>query len=848
MYHARTTDKVTSSERTHSGIVRKLAGECVVLLRNHKHVLPIEEPSAVALYGNGARHTIKGGTGSGDVNSRYVVNVEQGLEEAGFTITTGPWLDAFDKAFEKHTADYLAEVKRRAEQAGIPEAMIMFDFVPGIAPITAVDPDDAKKTDTAIYVLSRDSGEGGDRRAVKGDFYLSDEEEAAFDVITTSFKKSILVLNTGGIVSLGEYAGRFSAILLIGQLGNLTGNIAADVITGRSVPSGRLTDTWCFDYSKYPNSDNFSINNGNTDDEYYTEGVYVGYRYFDSFGIRPDFPFGFGLDYTVFDYSLKYLEVDGLDVKGVVKFYNNGSYKGKHVVQFYVASPCLMLDKPCKELVGFVKSDLILPEGDGYSDFSFSLAQIANYCDECESKVLEPGEYIILMGDNALDVYPIARIVIEEKIITEKLRNVFGNSGIEDEYKNPGTAPKIKVNDIAPIKVDLSKVQTFEARYVDEREALADNRPGEDLKFGDILKGEASVEEFVAKLTVEQMAKLCVGDYSSDLVQTSNVVGSASSKVPGAAAETIETYKDDLGIPSMVLADGPAGLRLQPHFKTTADGTKIPGGEVFGMSFNPFPDDIPADAVDYYQFCTAIPIATALGQSYNPKLIEQIGRAVGEEMKEYYVHCWLAPGMNIHRNPLCGRNFEYFSEDPLLTGKCAAAMTRGVQSLGGQGTSIKHFACNNQEVNRMFSNSHVSERTIRNLYLRSFEIAVKESQPYTVMSSYNLINGTHSANHVGLCRHVLRDEWGFEGLVMTDWYTSQAFEGLGDFKNAKYPISSSVDCIKSGNDWQMPGCEKNVTDIIEAVGNGSLQIADLQFCVCNIIRMAVKCFKDGSDI
>ena len=229
-------------------------------------------------------------------------------------------------------------------------------------------------------------------------------------------------------------------------------------------------------------------------------------------------------------------------------------------------------------------------------------------------------------------------------------------------------------------------------------------------------------------------------------------------------------------------------------------------------------------------------------------LISEIGSAVGEEMKEYYVQFWLAPGMNIHRNPLCGRNFEYYSEDPFLSGMCASAMTDGVQKWGIGGTTIKHFCCNNQEVNRMYSNSRVTERTLRNLYLRGFEIAVRRSQPYSVMSSYNLLNGTHTANHIGLCKRVLRDEWGFKGVVMTDWFTSQAVFGLSDPSKAKYPHSSSVECIRSGNDWQMPGCKLNVTDIIDAVNDGSLPKADLQWCACNIIRMAAKCFKDGRTV
>ena len=843
-YHARTSDKITNEEIAHSDSVRSLAGECVVILRNDG-TLPIMKPSGIALYGNGARHTIKGGTGSGDVNSRYVVNIDEGLRDAGFEITTDEWLDSYDAIVKKNIDDYMDGVRRKAAAKGVPEIMVMLEAGPEVPSIPPVEvKDDA---DTVIYVLSRDSGEGYDRKAVKGDYFLTDEEEAAFDIITSSYKRSILVLNVGGIVSLGGYADKFSSIVLLSQLGNLTGNICADVITGKSDPSGRLTDTWAFDYQKYPNSETFSHNNGNTDDEYYNEGVYVGYRYFDSFGVKPDYPFGYGLGYTTFDMKTVSVNADGISLTVKVSVTNTGSRDGKETVQIYVASPHEMLDKPYKELVAFVKSDVLSPGEEQILTAAFSLTQTASYCDGCESKVIEPGEYILLVGKNSEDVKPEAKFTVSDKIITEKLRNVFGGSGITDELKNPGKASVPSAEDIPVFDVDASAVKLFEAEYVDKREELEDNRCDEHLMLQDVISGKASVEELTAQLSVEEMAALCVGNYGPDPDLSQSIVGAASVQVPGAAAETIATYEESRGIPSMVLADGPAGLRLQPHYKTTVDGKKLPGGDIFGLSYTPFPADTPEDAVDYYQYCTAIPIATALAQSFNTDLIASMGKIVGEEMKEYFVHFWLAPGMNIHRNPLCGRNFEYYSEDPCLTGKCAAAMTNGVQTFGGQGTTIKHFCCNNQEVNRMFSNSHVSERTLRNLYLRGFEIAVKESQPYSVMSSYNLLNGTHTANNIGLCRNVLRDEWGFKGVVMTDWFTSQETE-LNDFRNAKYPISSSVECIRSGNDWQMPGCKKNVTDIIDAVRDGVLPKADLQFCASNIIRMAVECFKDGRSI
>ena len=842
-YHARTNDKITPEEIAHSNTVRKLAGECVVVLENDG-ALPIEEPCKVALFGNGARHTIKGGTGSGDVNSRYVVNIDEGLKEAGFEITTGAWLDEYDAIVKKHLEDYMAEVRRRCENTGYNEITVMLEFAPSIPHMPPIDTSD--DADTAIYVLSRDSGEGYDRKADKGDFFLTDEEEEAFETITTAYARSILVLNVGGIISLGKYAKKFSSVILLSQLGNLTGNICADVITGKCDPSGRLTDTWDWDYYKYPNSETFSMNNGNTDDEYYTEGPYIGYRYFDSFGLKPDYPFGYGLGYTSFDTDLKSVKVNGLEVEAEFNVANIGGRAGKEVVQVYVASPHDLLDKPFKELTAFVKTDTVEPGQSTTVKASFNLAQVASYCDKCESRVLERGTYYVLAGKNSEEVEAIAKLIVTDDIETEHLKNVFGESGIAEEYTNPGKAAPIDDFGVEEFTIDASGVAVYTPAYSEACTELVDTRKGETLRFEDVLAGKATVEELVAQLEVEQMAALCVGDFGADLDLA--VVGNASAQVPGAAAETISTYESSRGIPSMILADGPAGLRLYPHFMTTKEGERIPGGDMFGLSFTPFPDEIPEGAVDYYQYCTAIPIATALAQSFNMDLIYEIGYAVGEEMKEYYVQFWLAPGMNIHRNPLCGRNFEYYSEDPYLSGLCAAAMTDGVQKWGIGGTTIKHFCCNNQETNRMYSNSRVSERTLRNLYLRSFEITVRKSQPYSVMSSYNLLNGTHTANHVGLCKSVLRDEWGFKGVVMTDWFTSQAVYGLSDPSKAKYPHSSSVECIRSGNDWQMPGCKKNVTDIIDAVNDGSLPKADLQWCTCNIIRMAVKCFKDGRTI
>lgn len=330
-----------------------------------------------------------------------------------------------------------------------------------------------------------------------------------------------------------------------------------------------------------------------------------------------------------------------------------------------------------------------------------------------------------------------------------------------------------------------------------------DKRKDEVLTLEDVKAGNATLDELTAQLTVEEMAELCVGTERRN--GDGNVIGSASSCVPGAAGDTTSNLLETRKVPNLIQADGPAGLRLETP-------------------------------------CTAIPIATTLAQSWDMDLIHRMGKLVGEEMKQLHVDLWLAPGMNIHRNPLCGRNFEYYSEDPVLTGLCAATETKGVQSQKGKGTTIKHFAGNNQEDNRMFTNAHISERALREIYLKGFEIAVKTAQPYAIMTSYNLINGVHSANNYDMLQNIARDEWGFEGLVMTDWYTSQDTTEMGMVSpSGKYSHSSSVQCIKAGNDLQMPGCQQNVDDIVEAVNEGKeITKADLQRCAKHILSVALK--------
>jgi beta-glucosidase len=836
-FYALTSDEVTSLEKENQALVRSLAGECMVVLENDG-ALPLgKEERTIVLYGSGARNTVKGGTGSGDVNSREVVNIYEGLKAEGFNILSDDWLDRYDKTLEDATNAYMADINEKAAKQHVPPIMIMFS-TPFVAPdeelITQV-----KDADIAIYVISRNSGEGADRYDVKKDYELDDNEVKNIQFLAANYKKTIVLLNTGGVIDTKVLRNTdgINAVMIAGQMGNIGGNIVSDVLTGKSIPSGKLTDTWAENYSDYPSSATFSHNNGNIDDEYYTEGIYVGYRYFDTFGIKPAYSFGYGKGYTDFAYEVDDVIADEKKVYVSVTVTNTGSkYAGREVIQVYVTSPEGGIDKPFKELRGFAKTSLLGPSQKETVTITFDTASMASYDITRASYVLEKGNYIIRVGNSCDNTRPAAVLTLDRDIVTVKCRNLFGLDEAVEEIQ----APKREKEDISGLKeiaLDSSKFTTSVIEYQIDRPVLEDKRSGEKLTMDDVKAGNATLKELVAQLTLEEMANLCVGlfDHSA-----SNVVGSASGSVVGAAGETIGI--PDRKIIPTVNADGPAGLRLQPHFKTTADGQVLPGGEVFGMSRNPFPEDTPEDAIDYYQYCTAIPIASTLAQSWDMELIEKMGHIVGTEMQQFHVHLWLAPGMNIHRNPLCGRNFEYYSEDPLIAGSCAAADTKGVQSFAGQGTTIKHFAANSQEDNRMYNNAHISERTLREIYLKGFEIAVKDSQPLSVMTSYNLINGIHSANSKDLLQGALRDEWGFKGFVMTDWFSSQDARSIGLAPaNVKYDCASSPDCIKAGNDVQMPGSKQNVDDIIKGVEDGRITLGDVQFCALNILGVVAKC-------
>ena len=801
------TDEIQNYEIEHQEEVRRLAGECMVILENDG-VLPLQAGTKkIALFGTGARHTIKGGTGSGDVNVRENISIAQGLERAGFKFVTEGWLDQYDRLYADAQEAYAKKLNEFTEKTGKPSMLYAFENPfeePEQPEITEAD---VKEADAAIYVISRNSGEGKDRRAEKGDYYLSDRELQNIRFMTEHYKNCIVLLNVGGVIDLTALKAieGVQAIMLVGQTGNMGGYAVADVLTAKTIPSGKLTDTWARSYEDYPSSATFSHRDGNLDDEYYSDGIYVGYRYFDTFGVMPLYCFGYGKSYTEFEMKTINVTADEKQVQVEVEVTNIGDkYPGKEVVQVYYSAPDGIMEKPTQELAGFAKTKLLAPGEKDVVTITFATTDMAYDA----AWVMEEGEYTIRVGNSSRNTEAVAVIDLDEQVTTLQLKRLMRDTIAVRELHH-----MIPIFDIEfdfgvpaiPFRIML-QAENFKKELVEYevmRRTLMDKRKDEVLTLEDVKAGSATLDELTAQLTVEEMAELCVGTERRN--GDGNVIGSASSGVPGAAGDTTSSLLETRKVPNLIQADGPAGLRLETP-------------------------------------CTAIPIATTLAQSWDMNLIHRMGELVGEEMKQLHVDLWLAPGMNIHRNPLCGRNFEYYSEDPVLTGLCAATETKGVQSQKGKGTTIKHFAGNNQEDNRMFTNAHISERALREIYLKGFEIAVKTAQPYAIMTSYNLINGVHSANNYDMLQNIARDEWGFEGLVMTDWYTSQDTTEMGMVSpSGKYSHSSSVQCIKAGNDLQMPGCQQNVDDIVEAVNEGKeITKADLQRCAKHILSVALK--------
>ncbi len=764
---------VTASYK-HTSLSRKAATEGMVLLKNENNALPLRKGEKIALFGKATIEYIKGGGGSGDVHTPYICNIFEGFQEKDVDIYM-PLVDFYKEYVKRESVNIPTQTQINATW-DIVNAMefctkrddMTYDtfasmHVPEAEVPAELIEDAAKNADTAIITISRFSAEGVDRRPQGGDYYLSDLEKNLIDKAGKLFKKVIIVINSGATIDCEYFAENkdVDAILFTWQGGLEGGAAIADILTGDVNPSGKLVDTIAKSYDFFPCKDDFWECFDHLD---YSDDIYVGYRYFETVPGGKEmvrYPFGFGLSYTSFAVTNKVcLENDG-KILAIAEVKNTGNVAGREVVQVYYSAPQGKLGKPAKVLSAYKKTKLLQPGEKETLVMSFEINSMASFDDlgkvQKSAYILEKGTYSFFIGT---DVRNAEKVGFEYKLNEDVVTEQLKN------WCKPFRLQKRMVSDGTFENLPTGE----ESYYYAENKPTGAVAPEKEVMF-DKVGEEISIDEFVAQFTLEELMDF-VGGHAPTGVANTGCFGGLKR----------------LGVPPVPTADGPAGLRLEPE-------TGIP--------------------------TTAWPCATLLACTWDEDLISQVGAGGGAEIRENNLGVWLAPALNIHRDPLCGRNFEYYSEDPLVAGKCAAAATRGVQSQK-VAVSIKHFACNNKEANRMGCDSRISERALREIYLKGFEIAVKESDPWTVMSSYNLINGQHTSESWELLTGILRNEWGFKGMVVTDW----------GVKND--PVKE----VRAGNDMKMHCGYPE--DLKAGFEDGRITRADLELCVKRILEMFLK--------
>ena len=808
-YYGALSAAVSPRETENTALAREAAREGFVLLQNDG-ALPLQN-RRIALYGMGARKTVKGGTGSGAVQERHSVSIAEGLLNAGYEITTGQYLDDYDQTYETAYQTWHTMVSERV--AGMPIMQVMAELGilggfqwPAGRRITAQDIA-ASETDTAIYVIARQAGEGNDRKYEPGDWFLSEDEKANLTLVAAAYPHTIVVINVGGQIDLSwtDDIEGINALVYFVQGGMAGGDALADILSGRFNFSGKLAASWAMRYEDIPFAMEYSYLNGDLENENYREGLYVGYRYFDSFKIAPRYSFGYGLSYTSFSIEVQDVALMGTQASIRVYVQNTGErHSGKEVVQLYLACPSGQLAREAKSLVAFAKTAELSPGQKAELDLTFDLAKSAAYDSDTQSWLLEAGNYILMAGNSSDDAAAAAVLYLPQDVITAQGRTCCAPVKPVDEimapvksWDEPDNVRRLTINPLAFQTVRFDYTEPAVHETVEEKRLLD-------------------------SFSTEDLVSLVVG---GDLRAQDPAIH-APTGVGGRTSLDLRSH----GIGNVAFCDGPAGVNIIDHAVVLGHGQEqafeIPEKYNFGeLAEMAKTWSGKLEGTHVYRFATAWPVGLLLAQTWNTALVERVGFGAGRELVEFGVTLWLAPGMNIHRNPLCGRNFEYYSEDPLLTGKMAAATTRGVQKHPGIGTTIKHFCCNNQEDNRTGVSSNVSERSLREIYLKGFEIAVRESQPLSVMSSYNRLNGIYTANRRDLLTDILRCEWGFQGLVMTDW--GSCAPGQGD------PAKG----VPAGNDIIMPGSRDDQAAILAAVQDGRIAQYALRRCAARVLRM-----------
>lgn len=784
-----------TADKEHITLSKDAAKEGMVLLKNEQHVLPLQTGAKVALFGKATFDYVKGGGGSGDVTVAYTRNLYEGIKALKGKISV-----------YEELADFYRENVKEQYKAG---------RVPGMTIEPQVPQELLQKakayTDTAVISICRFSGEGWDRKSIvetenkniwaseeemarrsaeifeDGDFYLTHAEQEMVNTVKQNFARVIVVMNVGGMVDTSWFHddAQIQSVLMAWQGGMEGGLATAELLAGEGNPSGKLSDTFARELNDYPSTYNFHESEKYVE---YTDDIYVGYRYFETIpGAKEkvNYPFGFGLSYTQFVLGESQISIEEDQIRCMVSVTNTGDMAGKEVVQAYYGAPQGKLGKAARVLCAFAKTRLLQPGETQLMTLCWKIADMASYDDcgkVCKSAyVLEQGEYRFYIGTSVRDAVENATVYTAAKdIVTQQLTSRLAPTSLTKRMLADGTYEELETTE--PVDTDANELEKM---TTEEMEAFApktegrarwrlwgDKTPDKQHHFLiEAVEGKITLEEFMAQLSDEQLAELLGGQPNTGVANTFGF-----GNLP------------DYGVPNIMTADGPAGLRISPECGVCT---------------------------------TAWPCSTLIACTWNPEVAQQVGAAGGAEVKENNIAVWLTPAVNIHRSPLCGRNFEYYSEDPYLTGKMASAMVKGIQS-NHVGATVKHFALNNKETNRKNSDSRASERAIREIYLKAFEIIVKEANPWAIMSSYNIVNGRRTSENHELLTDVLRGEWGFEGAVTTDWWTN------GEHYKE----------VAAGNDIKMAtGFPER---LMEALHKGIITRAELETCAKRVLNLILK--------
>lgn len=784
-----------TADKEHITLSKDAAKEGMVLLKNEQHVLPLQTGAKVALFGKATFDYVKGGGGSGDVTVAYTRNLYEGIKALKGKISV-----------YEELADFYRENVKEQYKAG---------RVPGMTIEPQVPQELLQKakayTDTAVISICRFSGEGWDRKSIvetenkniwaseeemarrsaeifeDGDFYLTHAEQEMVNTVKQNFARVIVVMNVGGMVDTSWFHddAQIQSVLMAWQGGMEGGLATAELLAGEGNPSGKLSDTFARELNDYPSTYNFHESEKYVE---YTDDIYVGYRYFETIpGAKEkvNYPFGFGLSYTQFTLGESQISIEGDQIRCMVSVTNTGAMAGKEVVQAYYGAPQGRLGKAARVLCAFAKTRLLQPGETQLMTLCWKIADMASYDDcgkVCKSAyVLEQGEYRFYIGTSVRDAVENATVYTAAKdIVTQQLTSRLAPTSLTKRMLADGTYEELETTE--PVDTDANELEKM---TTEEMEAFApktegrarwrlwgDKTPDKQHHFLiEAAEGKITLEEFMAQLSDEQLAELLGGQPNTGVANTFGF-----GNLP------------DYGVPNIMTADGPAGLRISPECGVCT---------------------------------TAWPCSTLIACTWNPEVAQKVGAAGGAEVKENNIAVWLTPAVNIHRSPLCGRNFEYYSEDPYLTGKMASAMVKGIQS-NHVGATVKHFALNNKETNRKNSDSRASERAIREIYLKAFEIIVKEANPWAIMSSYNIVNGRRTSENHELLTDVLRGEWGFEGAVTTDWWTN------GEHYKE----------VAAGNDIKMAtGFPER---LMEALHKGIITRAELETCAKRVLNLILK--------